>query len=94
MHSISSAGVAYAVTRSCTEGNLWSKCGCDKTYNGMSEMGWQWGGCSDDIDFGINFSRTFVDAQERGKKAGKPSRVLMNLHNNNAGRWVSDFEFS
>ncbi|XP_068696544.1 protein Wnt-4-like isoform X1 [Montipora capricornis] len=88
MHSISSAGVAYAVTRSCTEGNLLSKCGCDKTYNGMSEMGWQWGGCSDDIDFGINFSRTFVDAQERGKKAGKPSRVLMNLHNNNAGRWA------
>lgn len=86
VHSISSAGVAYAVTRSCSVGNLGRKCGCDQKYNGMSEKGWKWAGCSDDIDFGINFSQTFVDARERGRKAGNPSRVLMNLHNNNAGR--------
>lgn len=86
VHSISSAGVAYAVTRSCSEGNLGRKCGCDSKYNGRSEKGWKWAGCSDDIDFGIGFSKTFVDARERGRKSGSPTRVEMNLHNNNAGR--------
>lgn len=88
MHSISSAGVAYAVTQFCSAGKLGRKCGCDQKYRGMSEKGWKWAGCSDDIEYGIEFSTTFVDARERGRKAGNPARVLMNLHNNNAGRMV------
>lgn len=55
----------------------------------MSKEGWKWAGCSDDIDFGIEFSKTFVDARERGRKGEDPSRIFMNLHNNNAGRMVS-----
>ena len=89
VHSISSAGVAYAVTRSCSDGKLGRKCGCDLKYIGMSDEGWKWAGCSDDIDYGIEFSKKFVDARERGRKAENPARVLMNLHNNNAGRMVS-----
>ena len=88
VHSISSAGVAYAVTHSCSAGKLGRKCGCDQKYRGMSDKGWKWAGCSDDIEFGIEFSKTFVDARERGRKVGNPARVLMNLHNNNAGRMV------
>lgn len=87
VHSISSAGVAYAVTHSCSAGQLGRRCGCDQKNNGkMSKEGWKWAGCSDDIDFGIEFSKTFVDARERGRKGEDPSRISMNLHNNNAGR--------
>lgn len=89
MHSISSAGVAFAVTHSCSEGKLGRKCGCDQKYTGVADEGWEWAGCSDDIDYGIEFSKKFVDARERGRKAENPARVLMNLHNNNAGRVVS-----
>lgn len=85
VHSISSASVAYAVTRSCTEGKLGDQCGCDQTYKGDSKRGWEWAGCSEDIDYGIWFSEKFVDARERGRKVD-PSRVLMNIHNNRAGR--------
>lgn len=46
---------------------------------------WEWGGCSDNIGFGIKFSREFVDTGERGKSL----REKMNLHNNEAGRLVS-----
>ena len=87
VHSISSASVAYAVTRSCTEGKLGDQCGCDQTYKGDSKRGWEWAGCSEDIDYGIWFSEKFVDARERGRKVD-PSRVLMNIHNNRAGRLV------
>lgn len=46
---------------------------------------WEWGGCSDNIGFGIKFAREFVDAGERGRSL----REKMNLHNNEAGRYVS-----
>lgn len=45
----------------------------------------EWGGCSDNIAFGVAVSREFVDTGERGKSL----REKMNLHNNEAGRWVS-----
>ena len=51
----------------------------------------QWSGCSDNVDFGITFSRSFVDARDRRKsrKRSKLPQPLMNLHNNEAGRKVS-----
>nr|CAD7257631.1 unnamed protein product [Timema shepardi] len=43
---------------------------------------WKWGGCSHNVDFGVDFSEKFLDAKE---KAGDiQSRI--NLHNNQAGR--------
>jgi len=87
VHAISSAGVAHAVTRSCSSGEL-ENCGCDRSLRGMSPEGFQWSGCSDNVDFGVTFSRTFVDAQDRRKSRKKPRNPisLMNLHNNEAGR--------
>lgn len=49
----------------------------------------EWGGCSDNIGFGFDVSREFVDTGERGKSL----REKMNLHNNEAGRWVSCYIF-
>merc|ERR1711994_1182845 len=42
----------------------------------------------DNVDFGVTFSRTFVDAQDRRKSRKRPKNPisLMNLHNNEAGR--------
>lgn len=51
---------------------------------------WEWGGCSDNIGFGYKFSREFVDAGEKGRNA----REKMNLHNNEAGRAVSNIKNS
>jgi len=84
VHSISSAGVAHAVTRSCSSGAL-GHCGCDRTVSGTSPTGFEWAGCSDNIAYGNAFCKNFVDARERAKGAGA-NRALMNLHNNEAGR--------
>ncbi|XP_023611518.1 protein Wnt-5a [Myotis lucifugus] len=49
-----------------------------------------WGGCGDNIDYGYRFAKEFVDARERERIHAKGSyesaRILMNLHNNEAGR--------
>uniref|UniRef100_A0ABZ3NNE1 Protein Wnt n=1 Tax=Rattus norvegicus TaxID=10116 RepID=A0ABZ3NNE1_RAT len=86
VYAISSAGVAFAVTRACSSGDL-EKCGCDRTVHGVSPQGFQWSGCSDNIAYGVAFSQSFVDVRERSKGASS-SRALMNLHNNEAGRKV------
>ena len=48
---------------------------------------WEWGGCGDDVDFGDEKSRLFMDAQH--KRGRGDIRALVQLHNNEAGRLVS-----
>ncbi|CAJ0955104.1 unnamed protein product [Ranitomeya imitator] len=85
VYAISSAGVVFAITRACSQGELKS-CSCDPKKKGSSKDSrgsFDWGGCSDNIDYGIRFARSFVDARE---KKGKDARALMNVHNNRVGR--------
>ena len=51
----------------------------------------QWSGCSDNIAYGVAFSRSFVDAGERTgrNRSARSDRAVVNLHNNNAGRKAS-----
>lgn len=86
VHAIASAGVAFAVTRSCAEGTS-TMCGCDSHHKGPPGEGWKWGGCSEDAEFGVLVSREFADARENRPDA----RSAMNRHNNEAGRTVKTF---
>lgn len=52
--------------------------------------GWQWGGCSDNVEFGEKISKQYVDTQE----TGQDSRAAVNLHNNAAGRLASPVHIS
>lgn len=82
--------MVYAITRSCSKGELLD-CACDPTKKGKGddEQGtFDWGGCSDNIKFALDFARRFVDAPE---KMERDPRALMNLHNNAAGRRVSTY---
>uniref|UniRef100_A0A8C9UUN5 Protein Wnt n=1 Tax=Spermophilus dauricus TaxID=99837 RepID=A0A8C9UUN5_SPEDA len=50
----------------------------------MPESDLPWGGCGDDVDFGDEKSRLFMDA--RHKQGRGDIRALVQLHNNEAGR--------
>ncbi|XP_072281809.1 protein Wnt-2b [Pyxicephalus adspersus] len=85
VYAISYAGMVYAITRACSQGELKS-CSCDPKKRGRSKDKkgeFDWGGCSDNIDFGIEFAKDFVDFKERRVR---DARALMNLHNNRCGR--------
>jgi len=81
-HSISAAGVVHEVTRSCSRGELKDECSCDRSMHGLYGGGFMWDRCNDNIAFGMQFSRAFLDAREVVNDA----RALMNKHNNEAGR--------
>lgn len=75
----------FSINLTVFEG-LIETCNCDYRHNRKPrEIDWEWGGCSDNIEFGYKFARGFVDSAERGRDL----RFVMNLHNNEAGRLVS-----
>lgn len=85
VYAISSAGVVYAITRACSQGEL-KICNCDGHKRGRASDhrgNFDWGGCSDNINYGTKFAKAFIDARER---MVKDARALMNLHNNRCGR--------
>uniref|UniRef100_A0A7N9CGN8 Protein Wnt n=1 Tax=Macaca fascicularis TaxID=9541 RepID=A0A7N9CGN8_MACFA len=48
---------------------------------------WEWGGCGDDVDFGDEKSRLFMDA--RHKRGRGDIRALVQLHNNERAGWCA-----
>ena len=81
--------MVHAVTQACSAGNL-TDCSCDLSREGQKTAeGWKWGGCSDDVTYGIWFAETFVDAPETAQMySNKDIRKLIKLHNNKVGRQV------
>ena len=54
-------------------------CSCDRSINTRKRReAFQWGGCSEDVIFGCQFSQDFVDAAEDGDTASSK----LNIHNN------------
>jgi len=91
-YAVLSAGVVHAVSRSCRNGEL-RACGCGRRRrpHGLPRD-WLWGGCGDNVDYGYRFAQGFVDIREREMNHPRRSRqlavMLMNVHNNEAGRKV------
>ncbi|VDP12122.1 unnamed protein product [Soboliphyme baturini] len=88
VHAISAAGVAYSITRACSQGQMPS-CSCDQNVERRKvkkKDQWDWGGCSEDVAYGERLSKDFVDSNELAKAWYDPAPKLMNLHNNEAGR--------
>ncbi|CAG7720061.1 unnamed protein product [Allacma fusca] len=91
IYSLSSAGVAHQLTKSCSAG-LSPDCGCDKSLTPSKSSAFKWAGCSDNIDYGVSLSRSFVDAHDHrmSRKNKTVTLALVNLHNNEAGRKIME----
>lgn len=51
---------------------------------------WKWGGCSDNVNFGVKFSQRFTDApEEELHESLIGAKAMANLHNKKVGRKVT-----
>ena len=88
IHALTSAGIAYAITKACSTGRL-SSCGCDMSMKDKSlNATIRWAGCSDNVLFGSELARKFVNLRER---VTKNRTSLLNVHNNQVGIRVKNF---
>ncbi|XP_034005703.1 protein Wnt-16 [Trematomus bernacchii] len=91
LQAVLAAGLVHAVTRACSQGNM-TECGCDARLRGggapQGAEGWHWGGCSDHIQYGIWFSRRFIDGTVRNTTSvrGGFTQSSAYMHNSEAGR--------
>ncbi|CAH1781757.1 unnamed protein product [Owenia fusiformis] len=85
VYAVSSSSLAHTVSRACALGHT-LRCGCGLLPTEAPTEEFKWGGCSDDLRYGISFTKTFADAPflKRNKKSS------MNRHNNMVGVQVID----
>ncbi|GFN82954.1 protein wnt [Plakobranchus ocellatus] len=81
MYAISSAGLVHEFARACAQGTL-DRCTCDESKHLENTKTWLWGGCGDNIRFGLKFTRKFL---RRSRRAEKDIRAQVDDHNSGAG---------
>lgn len=85
MNAIFAAGLAQAMTKACSQGELPEECNCDKRIRSKNNKGKiEWVACSDDIDYGARFSRDFTDNIDYDSD----TISMINTHNYEVGRRV------
>ncbi|XP_005093891.1 protein Wnt-11b-2 [Aplysia californica] len=89
VYGISSSALVHSISRACSIG-VTTKCSCGVLPNTTPTGNFKWGGCGDDLHFGLLFGEAFTDATLRNKK-GKvktSKKAMMNRHNFRVGRKV------
>nr|CDI40106.1 WNT11 protein [Euperipatoides kanangrensis] len=85
VYSLTAASVTHAVAKACSAGFIYY-CGCGQTPTEPPNGDFKWGGCGDNLRYGLKFGRAFSDAPWSTKKTKNSPQAIMNEHNNEAGR--------
>ncbi|XP_067668624.1 protein Wnt-11b-2-like [Haliotis asinina] len=89
VYGISSAALVHSVARACSIG-VTTKCSCGALPNSNTAGSFKWGGCGDDVNFGLHFAEAFTNSGLKSKKGNikTSKKAMMNKHNFAAGRKV------
>lgn len=90
MYALSAAAISHTIARACTSGDL-RLCTCGPIPGDTLEPGHRWGGCADNLHYGLVMGSKFSDAPMKIKKKtglSHPNK-LMHLHNSEVGRQVT-----
>lgn len=86
VHAVTVAGLVYSISRKCALGDL-RECGCDRSWirDAKRYGDWLWGGCGDNVEYGVQFSRNLILARTPDSDR---ARDEMDRHNVIAGGQV------
>uniref|UniRef100_A0A8C4SC07 Protein Wnt n=2 Tax=Erpetoichthys calabaricus TaxID=27687 RepID=A0A8C4SC07_ERPCA len=85
--ALAAAAVSHSIARSCASGDL-PGCSCGPAPAEQPGPDFRWGGCGDNLRYGLQMGAAFVDAPMKNSRSGSQAAKLMNLHNNAVGRQV------
>ncbi|XP_007892018.2 protein Wnt-11b [Callorhinchus milii] len=85
VYALSSAALSHSIARFCASGDLPS-CSCEAPPAEVPDRDFRWGGCGDNLRYGLQLGSLFADAPARGGRSSTQANKLMNLHNNEVGR--------
>ncbi|KAK9968401.1 hypothetical protein ABG768_002729 [Culter alburnus] len=86
VYALSAAAISHTIARACTSGDL-RLCSCGPIPGEIPEPGYRWGGCADNLHYGLLMGSKFSDAPMKlKKKSGSHANKLMHLHNSEVGR--------
>uniref|UniRef100_UPI00398E4130 protein Wnt-11-like n=1 Tax=Pristiophorus japonicus TaxID=55135 RepID=UPI00398E4130 len=85
VYALSAAAISHTIARACTSGDL-PGCSCGPMASEAPGPGFRWGGCNDNLNYGILLGSKFSDSPMKMKKSGSQANKLMNLHNSEVGR--------
>lgn len=88
VYALSAATISHTIARACTSGDL-RLCSCGPIPAEIPEPGYRWGGCADNLHYGLIMGSKFSDAPMKMKRSGSHANKLMHLHNSEVGRQVS-----
>ncbi|TRZ01475.1 hypothetical protein DNTS_031889 [Danionella cerebrum] len=83
--SLAAAVVSHAIARACASGDLPS-CSCAPAPSEQAAPDFRWGGCGDNVRYGLQMGSAFSDAPMRNRRSSPQAFRLMQLHNNAVGR--------
>ncbi|XP_039600521.1 protein Wnt-11 [Polypterus senegalus] len=85
VYALSAAAISHFIARACTSGDL-RGCSCGPIPGEIPGPGYRWGGCADNLHYGLLMGSKFSDAPMKMKKSGSQANKLMHLHNSEVGR--------
>ncbi|KAL6079505.1 hypothetical protein STEG23_038060 [Scotinomys teguina] len=85
VYALSAATISHTIARACTSGDL-PGCSCGPVPGEPPGPGNRWGGCADNLSYGLLMGAKFSDAPMKVKKTGSQANKLMRLHNSEVGR--------
>lgn len=81
LHAISSASLVHTFSRACAQGNL-DRCTCDESFAlKKNKEAWLWGGCGDNIKYGLKFAKKFL----RWMRKSQDLQATSDSHNSDVG---------
>ncbi|XP_007909586.1 protein Wnt-11 [Callorhinchus milii] len=87
VYALSAASISHTIARACTTGEL-RGCSCGPITSELQGAGYRWGGCGDNLNYGLLMGSKFLDSPMKVKRSGSQAKLmnLMNLHNSEVGR--------
>lgn len=92
VYALSSAAVTYNMARACASGALFH-CTCALPPHALPEGNFKWGGCGDNVRWGTQFAKQFVDSTERDEvKVTKNTRDANGKENEETAKEKKTFK--